>query len=215
MRLHTSEQELDRRGWASLLVRKRSPSQPREATLTGSTETCWNPFQRLHSDCAVWGDYVRPPGWIVRIFDPDAPAGQSCQWSFAGAVFAETDPRKFVDAPQTGTTTVAGDCREPADLPLFIEMRHEIGDRRVDVRQAVKGSVTQPPEQPSLDDEHGLLNLGFVAVPPRPRRQNGGSVMRRHFGVGPIDGCGAKIGSKAYLTTQQLWDESGRHVKLG
>jgi hypothetical protein len=25
----------------------------------------------------------------------------------------------------------------------------------------------------------------------------------------------AKIGSKAYLTTQQLWDESGRHVKLG
>jgi hypothetical protein len=32
----------------------------------------------------------------------------------------------------------------------------------------------------------------------------------------PIDGgCGAKIGSKAYLTTQQLCDESGRHVKLG
>jgi len=30
-----------------------------------------------------------------------------------------------------------------------------------------------------------------------------------------LDGCGAKIGSKAYLTTQQLWDESGRHVKLG
>jgi hypothetical protein len=111
-----SEQELDRRGWASLLVRERSPSHPREATLTGSTETCWNPVQRLHSGCAVWGDYVRPPGWIVRIFDPDATAGQSCQWSFAGAVFAETDPRKFVDATkralQTGTTTVAGDCRE-------------------------------------------------------------------------------------------------------
>ena len=66
-------------------------------------------------------------------------------------------------------------------------MRHEIGDRRVDVRQAVKGSVTQPPEQPSLDDEHGLLNFGFVPGPPRPRRQNGGSVMRRHFGIGPID----------------------------
>jgi hypothetical protein len=29
------------------------------------------------------------------------------------------------------------------------------------------------------------------------------------------EGCGAKIGSKAYLTPQQLWDESGRHVKLG
>ena len=51
-----SEQELDRRGWASLLVRERSPSHPREATLTGSTETCWNPVQRLHSGCAVWGD---------------------------------------------------------------------------------------------------------------------------------------------------------------
>lgn len=30
-----------------------------------------------------------------------------------------------------------------------------------------------------------------------------------------LGGYGAKIGSKAYLTTQQLCDESGRHVKLG
>jgi hypothetical protein len=42
----------------------------------------------------------------------------------------------------------------------------------------------------------------------------------RHLGAeaivkGDLHGCGAKIGSKAYLTTQQLWDESGRHVKLG
>ena len=66
-------------------------------------------------------------------------------------------------------------------------MRHQIGDRRVDVRQAVKGSMAQPPEKPSLDDEHGLLDLCFVPRPPRPRRQNGGVVMRRHFGVGPID----------------------------
>ena len=76
------ESELDRRGWASLLVRER----PEGATLTGSTATCWNPAQRLHNGCAVWGDYVRAPGWIVRIFDPDAAAGQTCQWSFAGAV---------------------------------------------------------------------------------------------------------------------------------
>ncbi len=39
----------------------------------------------------------------------------------------------------------------------------------------------------TLDDEHGLLNLGFVPGPPRPRRQDGGSAMRRHFGIGPID----------------------------
>jgi hypothetical protein len=111
-----SEQELDRRGWASLLVRERSSTRPHEATLTGSTETCWNPAQRLHSGCAVWGDYVRPAGWIVRVSDPDAAAGQSCQWSLAGGVVAETDPRKFVGATQralrAGATTVSGDCRE-------------------------------------------------------------------------------------------------------
>ena len=110
------EQELDRRGWASLLVRERASARPHEATLTGSTETCWNPVQRLHSGCAVWGDYVRPPGWIVRVFDPDAIAGQSCQWSLAGGVIADTDPIQFVGATrralQAGTTTTAGDCRE-------------------------------------------------------------------------------------------------------
>ena len=83
------EPELDRRGWASLLVRERAPSRPQEATLTGSTATCWNPVQRLHNGCAVWGNYVRAPGWVVRIFDPDAAAGQTCHWSFAGAVPAD------------------------------------------------------------------------------------------------------------------------------
>ena len=58
-------------GWASLLVRER-PDRP---TMTGSTATCWNPVQRLHSGCPVWGDYVRPPGWIVRVFDPGATDG--------------------------------------------------------------------------------------------------------------------------------------------
>jgi hypothetical protein len=50
------EQEFDRRGWASLLVRERTAARPHDATLTGSTETCWNPVQRLPSGCAVWGD---------------------------------------------------------------------------------------------------------------------------------------------------------------
>jgi hypothetical protein len=95
-----SEQELDRRGWAILLVRERSSARPHEATLTGSTETCWNPVRRLHSGCAVWGDYVRRPGWIVRVFDPDATPGQSCQWSLAGGVIAETDASQFVAATQ-------------------------------------------------------------------------------------------------------------------
>ena len=53
----------------------------------------------------------------MRVFDPDAAAGQSCQWSFAGAVPADAaDPRQFVAATQgalrAGPTTVSGDCRE-------------------------------------------------------------------------------------------------------
>ena len=42
--------------------------------------------------------------------------GQSCQWSFAGAVPADADPRQFVAATQralhAGPTNVSGDCRE-------------------------------------------------------------------------------------------------------
>ena len=106
---------------------------------------------------------------------------------------------------------------EPADRTLFVEMRHEVGDRRVDVRQAVKGSVTQPPEQPSLDDEHGLLNLGFVSGPPRPRRQNGGSVMRRHFGIGPIDlrivKAGLDDGGLGIVRHEQLRDAVDRRER--
>ena len=45
----------------------------------------------------------------------------------------------------------------------------------------------KPAEQPALDDQHGLLDLRLVARLSRPRRQDGGSVMRRHLGVGPID----------------------------
>src|SRR5271165_2535390 len=111
-----SELELDRRGWASLLVRERSPSHPQDATLTGSTATCWNPVQRLHNGCAVWGDYVRPPGWIVRVFDPAAAAGQSCQWELSGAVAADPDPSKFVAAAPRALSAapikITADCRE-------------------------------------------------------------------------------------------------------
>ena len=108
------EQELDRRGWASLLVRERAPTRPHEATLTGSTETCWNPVQRLHSGCAVWGDYVRPPGWIVRVFDPPATAGQSCQWSLGrchrGNRSKAVRQRNAARAPAGGDN---GHCRLP------------------------------------------------------------------------------------------------------
>src|SRR6202051_1126400 len=76
---------------------------------------------------------------------------------------------------------------EPPDRALFVEMRHQIGDRRVDLRQAVKSSMAQPPEKPSLNDEHRLLDFCFIPRTSRPRWQNGGVVMRRHLGVGSID----------------------------
>ena len=95
-------------------------------------------------------------------------------------------------------------------------MRHEVGDRRVDVRQAVKGSVTQPPEQPSLDDEHGLLNLGFSRGR-RGRAGNGGSVMRRHFGIGPIDlrivKAGLDDGGLGIVRHEQLRDAVDRRER--
>ena len=42
---------------------------------------------------------------------------------------------------------------------LIVEMRHQIGDRRVDLRQAVKSSMAQPSEKPSFNDEYRLLDF--------------------------------------------------------
>ena len=76
---------------------------------------------------------------------------------------------------------------EPPDRTLFVEQLQEFADRRVDLGETVECSMAQPPEKPSLDDEHRLLDFGFVSRTPRPRRQNGGAVMRRHVGIGAID----------------------------
>ena len=111
--LKVERAELSRLGWATLLAEGRDRLRP-----TGYTATCWDPGKRLHSNCAIWGDYVRPPGWIVRIFDPQAPAGQQCMWSFDGAVVADgTIPARFERTAQQalqskGKPPVAGDCRE-------------------------------------------------------------------------------------------------------
>ena len=80
----------------------------------------------------------------------------------------------------------AGDA-EPTKALLVIELRHELADRGVDVGKTVEGPAPQPAEQPSLDDQHRLLDFRLVAGFSRPGWQNGGSVMRRHLGVGPID----------------------------
>ena len=164
------EQELDRRGWASLLVRERSSARLHEATLTGSTETCSDPVQRLHSGCAVWGDYVRPPGWIVRVFDPDAIAGQSCQWSLAGGVIADTDPSQFVGATrralQAGTTTTAGDCREVCIVvPSIPDEAKAVAGQVTIVRTSPNGSPVSLTVTP-----RDRLVIGFGGIPSLPAK---------------------------------------------
>ena len=110
--LTVGPQQLGRLGWAVLLAEGRDAARP-----VGFTATCWNPGPRMHTNCARWGDYVRPPGWIVRVFDPDAPAGQICQWAIGGAVVVDASTATAF-AAQTqraggaGATTVSGDCRE-------------------------------------------------------------------------------------------------------
>jgi hypothetical protein len=62
-----SEIETSRLGWASLMAHGNNPGRT-----MGSTDTCWDPAVRLHTNCRQYGDYVRPLGWIVRIYDPQA-----------------------------------------------------------------------------------------------------------------------------------------------
>ena len=49
--------------------------------------------------------------------------------------------------------------------------RLQLGDRRVDLREAVEGVVAQPSEQPALDHEDRLFDLGLVPWPSWPGRQ--------------------------------------------
>ena len=50
-------------------------------------------------------------------------------------------------------------CAEPSDRTLLIEQRQQFADSRVDLGKVVKSPATKPPEEPSLDDEHRLLDL--------------------------------------------------------
>src|SRR5208337_1036832 len=59
----------------------------------------------------------------------------------------------------------AGDADPTKVLPV-VELGHEFAERGVDVGETMEGSSPQAAEQPSLDDQHGLLDLaGRMAVP--------------------------------------------------
>jgi hypothetical protein len=80
----------------------------------------------------------------------------------------------------------AGDVEPPQALP-FVELGHKLAERGVDFGEAVERPSPQPAAQPPLDDQDGLLDLRLVARLSRSRRQDRGSVMGRHLGVGPVD----------------------------
>ena len=80
----------------------------------------------------------------------------------------------------------AGDAEPPQALAL-VELRHEFAERGVDVGETGEGPSPQPAEQPSLDDQDGLLDFRLVTRLSRPRRQDGGSVMGRHLGIRSVD----------------------------
>ena len=42
---------------------------------------------------------------------------------------------------------------------IYVEMRQQIADRRVDFRKAVKNAMPQPPEKPAFDNENRLFGL--------------------------------------------------------
>jgi len=105
-------EELGRLGWASLLAQGRDAARP-----TGYTATCWNPGVRLHNNCGRWGDYVRPPGWVVRVFDATAAAGQQCAWTVEGGAFViGPTPPNFQSTSERALhgprQSARADCRE-------------------------------------------------------------------------------------------------------
>jgi hypothetical protein len=104
-------EQLGRQGWASLLVRPSDKEHPE-----GWTDTCWDSYSRQHVNCAGKGDYVRPAGWIVRVYDNEAPSDKNCVWSAdAGANVGELSEADFYDPrlrPAVDWPTAPQDCRE-------------------------------------------------------------------------------------------------------
>jgi hypothetical protein len=85
--------DVARLGWASLLGHRSDAKHP-----LGNTDTCWDPQVRMHSNCKQYGDYVRPSGWIVRVYDEGAPLEGPCAWSADGGFVAGDKPEsEFID----------------------------------------------------------------------------------------------------------------------
>src|SRR5665648_864491 len=102
------------------------------------------------------GDAIVMSGDLDVIVDTDAahpPFGELVRFGWKGL------QRRAIDLFEQLPARYA----EPPDRALFVEMRHQIRDRRIDLRQAVKSSMAQPHEKPSLNDEHRLLDFCSVS----------------------------------------------------
>jgi hypothetical protein len=107
----------DRLGWASLLGHRSDPNHP-----LGNTDTCWDPQVRMHSNCKQYGDYVRPAGWIVRIYDEGAPLEGPCAWKGDGGFIAGDKPESdFID--KSGKIIAGGGAWAVDDVPDCREIR--------------------------------------------------------------------------------------------
>ena len=67
-----------------------------------------------------------------------------------------------------------------------VQVGEELGDAGVEGRQGEEGLVAQPREDPPFGDQHAGLDLRLVAGLGRPRRQDGGAVVRRELFVGAL-----------------------------
>ena len=81
-----------------------------------------------------------------------------------------------------GVPAAAGELSEgPA-----IEVVDETGDSLVQFGQREEAPVSEPGEDPPLDDLYADLDLGFVLRAIGTRRQDGGAIVRREFGHRPL-----------------------------
>jgi hypothetical protein len=142
-----SVRTLGRLGWASLLV-SQSSDHPR-----GVTDTCWDSNLRMHTNCRGYGDYARPAGWIIRVFDSSAAPGESCEWSADGGAFAGTKSELDLyraarsaggQAPRSRAWQKAGqDCGE---IRIFVPSDagdpHKVHGSVNVVRKAADGTTT-------------------------------------------------------------------------
>ena len=79
----------------------------------------------------------------------------------------------------------------PADAPAAHQAIVEIVEQRTNCRiefgQREEAAVPQPRQYPTPDHLHPDLDFSFVTRLVGARRNDGGAVMPRHVGIGPID----------------------------